>query len=204
MSILFDLKEQPFFFNEQDWIPIPPDFSLNIVQGKTYDLEEGYGLRVWEDVRTRLASIRYSFGEAGRVAEPETRYGEPVIILPRLGQGSFRVIVTDVYDRSCAITQERALPALEAVHIKPFGESGPHRVDNGILLRADIHKLFDAGYVTVTTDHHFEVCRRIKEDFDNGEYYNTFHGKGIHVPRNPRFRPSQEFLTWHNEKVFRG
>ena len=198
------LLEQPFFFKEQDWIPIPPDFSLNIVQGKTYDFEQGHGLRLWEDVSLRLHAIDHPFGEIEGVAEPEPRYGEPVTVLPRLGQGSFRVIVTDAYSRMCAITEEKVLPALEAVHIKPFGESGPHRVENGILLRSDIHKLFDTGYVTVTTDHHFEVSRRIREEFDNGEYYEAFHGNRIHVPQNRRFRPSSEFLTWHNDKVFRG
>jgi len=198
------LLEQPFFFDEQDWIPIPPDFSLNIVQGKTYNLEEGHGLQLWEQVEFRLNSMKHYFGEEARVAEPEERYGEPVIVLPRLGQGSFRVIVTDAYNRMCAITEEKVLPALEAVHIKPFSDSGPHRVENGILLRSDIHKLLDAGYVTVTTDHHFEVSRRIREEFDNGEYYQTFHGNRIHVPPDPQFRPSSEFLTWHNENIFRG
>jgi putative restriction endonuclease len=194
---------QPFFFSRKDWIPIPPDFSLNIT-GKTYDLTMGHGLRLWEDVLMRLSAMRRAFGEVGTVAEPEARYGEPVIVLPRLGQASFRVIVTDAYSRMCAITKQKVLPALEAVHIKRFSDSGPHQVDNGILLRADIHKLFDAGYVTVTTDHHCEVSRRIREEFDNGEYYQTFHGNRIHVPLNPRFRPSQEFLSYHNEKVFRG
>ena len=93
------LLEQPFFFNEQDWIPIPHDFSLTIVQGKTYNLQQGHGLRLWEEVLLRLTSMRHTYGEAEEVAEPEARYGEPVIVLPRLGQGSFRVIVTDAYDR---------------------------------------------------------------------------------------------------------
>jgi len=198
------LLEQPFFFERQDWIPIPPDFSLNIVRGKKYDLEQGYGFRLWEDVSLRLRSAGHLFGEAGGVAEPESRYGDPVLILPRLGHGSFRVIVTDAYQRRCAITEEKTLPTLEAAHIKPFSQEGPHSVDNGILLRSDFHRLFDAGYATVTTDHHFEVSRRIHDEFDNGEYYYTFHGKRLHVPPNKQFQPSLEFLTWHNEKIFRG
>ena len=39
-------------------------------------------------------------------------------------------------------------------------------MSNGILFRADVHKLFDAGYVTVTPDYHFEVSHRIKEEFE--------------------------------------
>jgi putative restriction endonuclease len=58
-------------------------------------------------------------------------------------------------------TDEKALSTLEAAHIKPFSQEGQHSVDNGILPRSDFHRLFDAGYATVTADHHFEVNRRI-------------------------------------------
>ena len=94
--------------------------------------------------------------------------------------------------------------ALEAAHIKPYSEKGPHRVDNGLLLRSDIHRLFDTGYVTVTSDHHFEVSNRIKAEFDNGEEYRVLHGKRIWVPPTPGFKPSPYFLTWHQENIFRG
>src|SRR5258706_5120751 len=94
--------------------------------------------------------------------------GEPHLIRPRLGQGAFRVLVTDIYRRRCAVTQERTLPALEAAHIRPYGDGGTHEARNGLLLRRDIHSLFDAGYVTVTPDLRFEVSRRIREEFENG------------------------------------
>jgi putative restriction endonuclease len=196
---------QPFFFPRDQWVTIPPDFSLNIVQGKTYDFEQGHGARLWQKVELILQSMGHSFGEELKVAEIDRPpYGKPITVLPRLGQGSFRVIVTDAYERRCAITEEKALPTLEAAHIKPFSQEGPHSVDNGILLRSDFHRLLDAGYATVTTDHHFEVSRRIHDEFDNGEYYYTFHGKRLHVPPNEQYQPSTEFLTWHNENIFRG
>jgi putative restriction endonuclease len=197
---------QPFFFPREQWIPIPPDFSLNIVQGKTYDLTSGYGLGLWEQVSERLKfDLKPGLpSQPLPLAEkPQGRYGEPTVVLPRLGQGSFRVIVTDAYQRRCAITQEKTLPVLEAAHIRPYSEDGPHSVSNGLLLRSDIHRLFDSGYVTVTPDKHFEVSRRIKEEFDNGEEYQALHGNRIWVPASPRFQPSPEFLSWHNERVFR-
>ena len=197
------LLVQPFFFNRQDWIRIPPDFSLNIVQGKGYDLNQGHGLVLWEQIQERLTRIPGTFEEQVKVAEPAAGYGEPILVLPRLGQGSFRVIVTDAYQRRCAITQEKTLPALEAAHIKPFSESGPHAVNNGLLLRSDIHRLFDSGYVTITTNHHFEVSNRIKEEFDNGEEYRALHGKKIWVPPAPQFKPGSDYLTWHNDNVFK-
>ncbi len=198
------LLTHPFFFEPQDWIPIPPDFHLNIVRGKTYNLLEDYGRDLWDKVLLGLTAMSHPYGETVAVDEPTRRYGDPTLILPRLGQGSFRLIVTDAYDRKCAITHQKALPALEAAHIKPFREGGDHRVDNGILLRSDVHKLFDTGYVTVSPDLHFEVSRRIRAEFENGEYYYTFHGKRIFVPPEPSLRPGREFLTWHNENAFRG
>src|ERR1051325_1877575 len=39
--------EQTFFLHREAWIPVPRDFSLNIVQGKTYDLDNGEGAVLW-------------------------------------------------------------------------------------------------------------------------------------------------------------
>jgi len=120
------------------------------------------------------------------------------------GQGAFRVLVTDIYNRRCAITHERTLPALEAAHIRPYGDGGAHEAQNGLLLRRDIHSLFDAGYVTVTPDLRFEVSRRIKEEFDNGRHYYELHGHKIDAPSDVGRRPDTKALNWHNENRFRG
>ena len=196
---------QPFFFDRKDWIPAPKDFRLNIVRGKTYDLTYGQGQYLWEKVQEIFEISKYfSSEDQNSIAEAGKRYGKPAVVMPRLGQGSFRVMVADAYKRRCAITQEKILPALEAAHIRPFSENGPHSVKNGIFLRSDIHRLFDSGYVTVTTNNRFEVSRRVKEEFDNGEHYRVFHGHEIHLPPETQFKPSSEFLCWHNENVYRG
>ncbi len=76
-----------------------------------------------------------------QIAEKAARYGEVYYIHPRLGQGAFRVMVTEAYQRRCAITGEKTLPVLNAAHIKPYAEEGPHEVRNGLLLREDLHTL---------------------------------------------------------------
>jgi putative restriction endonuclease len=120
-----------------------------------------------------------------------------------LGQGAFRVLVTDAYTRRCAITGERTLPALEAAHIKPFALSGPHQTANGLLLRSDLHRLFDLGYLTVTPNFSVEVSRKIKEEFENGKDYYAFHGRTLSVlPSLERDRPSSQYLQWHNNQRF--
>jgi putative restriction endonuclease len=130
-------------------------------------------------------------------------WSNPVLVRQRLGQGAFRILVTDTYDRQCAITAEKALPALEAAHIKPVTEEGKHRIDNGLLLRSDIHRLFDAGYVTITPDYKFRASRKLKDDFDNGEVYFRLQGSNIWLPRDDTSRPNREFLEWHSDTVFR-
>jgi len=198
------LLEQPFFFDRFDWIPVPHDWKMNIVRGKKYDLSIGLGAELWNAVELRLRKRSIISEPTLSIAESKSIYGKPTVVIPRLGQGSFRIIVTDAYNRRCAVTQERTLPALEAAHIKPFSNSGPHRVDNGLLLRSDIHKLFDNGYVTVTKDYRFEVSRCIKEEYENGRDYYAMHGRNLFIPQNQALKPSSEFVSWHNENVFRG
>ena len=111
------LLEEPFFFEEQDWIPIPSDFKAGIQMGKSYDMETGTGLMLWREVTERLngAVARHrvptghpgwggALGRASVSPGPATiaavtgrRFGKPQIVTPRLGQGSFRVLVADAY-----------------------------------------------------------------------------------------------------------
>ncbi|MDE0000654.1 MAG: HNH endonuclease [Rhodospirillaceae bacterium] len=190
---------QPFFFEEEDWLPVPKSWSRNIVAYKTYNTRDDEGLDLWNAVRDRLNRQPLS-----SITEQRPRYGEPRPIRPRLGQGAFRVLVTDIYQRRCAVTRERTLPALEAAHIRPYAEGGDHDARNGLLLRRDIHSLFDAGYVTVTPDHDFEVSGRIKEEFENGRDYYGLHGKSIYVPKGVGQKPDAAALSWHNENCFLG
>jgi putative restriction endonuclease len=167
------------------------------VQGKTYDLGVEPGLSLWNQLESGLSISRAS-------TEVSERYGQPVQSFPRLGQGSFRVLVTDAYGRRCAISGERTLPVLDAAHIVPYSENGQHTVANGLLLRKDLHKLFDLGYITVTPNMQIEVSRRIKEEFENGRDYYKHHGNSIILPVVDYDRPSAEFLEWHNSNVFKG
>jgi putative restriction endonuclease len=189
---------QPFFFEERDWIPVPPSWSPNIVSFKTYNTSDADGLALWDAVNSRLERLPFS-----GMDKAEARFGEPHLIRPRLGQGAFRVLVTDVYQRRCVITHERTLPALEAAHIRPYGDGGGHEASNGLLLRRDIHSLFDAGYVTVTPELRFEVSNRIREEFENGRHYYELHGSKIVPPTRVDYHPDPDALAWHNEHCFR-
>jgi len=201
----------PVFFDESDWILTPPDWSNSIVQGKTYALNSEIGSLTWLQVDNLLKKYKYAAmlqNEEELVIANESgspRYGTEFLYKPRLGQGAFRVLVTDNYSRRCSISGEKTLPVLEAAHIRPYDRSGPHEVSNGLLLRSDLHKLFDKGYLTVTNDYRIEVSSRIKEQFENGKDYYKFHGNILAImPTTPNQRPGKEFIDWHNNFVYKG
>lgn len=203
------LLTEAVFFEDDEWVRMPADWAANIVGGKGYDLSAGEGQRIWLECLARAATRRETsrqLREPARIADQPIPggYGEPMLIRPRLGQRSFRVAILDSYERRCAITNEKTLPALEAAHIREYSDHPAHDLNNGILFRADIHKLFDAGYVTVTPGYQFEVSKRIKEEFENGRDYYRLHGTSIRLPHNPEDHPSTGALTWHNEERYLG
>ncbi len=198
---------EPFFWEEELWIHDPPGWHPNIQRGRTYDLQEDPdGLALWREVALRLEGFEGAPG-AGRerpLSEIPGGYTDPLRRPRRIGQGAFRAVITDLYQRQCAVTRERALPALEAAHIRPFSEEPKHYVRNGLLLRSDVHRLFDVGYVTVTPTYEVEVSRQIREDFDDGDSYLKLHGSTIWVPEDADARPDPDVLQWHNENRYRG
>lgn len=194
-----NVLNRPFFWPEEEWIPVPGDWAPNIVQGKGYESTEPAGARLWSAVMERLHPV------ATEQVNESPRFGADYLTHARLGQGAFRVLVTEAYQRRCAITGERTLPVLEAAHIRPYAERGPHLVSNGLLLRSDMHTLFDRGYITVTDELRVQVSRRIREEFANGREYYRHDGQPLAVaPDVPHDHPARDFLRWHNESRFLG
>jgi putative restriction endonuclease len=177
-----------------------------VVSTKGYDLGAGEGRRIWEDCQARALDLQLRAephrGGPSVAAESHAAYGTPQLVLPRLGQGTFRVAVTSSYGGDCAVSGEHSMPALEGAHIRRYADAGSHAVPNGLLLRADILRLFDAGYVTVTPDFHFAVSKRLAEEWENGKAYYALHGKRIEIPGKRGDRPDAELLRWHSETVF--
>jgi putative restriction endonuclease len=87
----------------------------------------------------------------------------------------------------------------------PFAENGPHDITNGLLLRADFHKLFDLGFITVTPKLNVEVSPKIREEWFNGKVYYRLHGQRVvNLPVEISQQPDPELLRWHNENRYRG
>jgi putative restriction endonuclease len=196
------ILENPFFLPDDKWLPAPADFHPNTQVGKTYDLSRGIGLELWSNLNVSRQVSAVVAERPAIIAGPV--YGAEQLVKMRLHQGAFRIIVTDAYERRCAITGERALPVLQAAHIRPVADGGEHRADNGILLRSDMHTLFDRGYIGVSPDLKIMVSSRLKADFDNGEPYYQFRGQPLRRTSRAIDGPAREFVEWHCDTVYRG
>lgn len=205
-SITCIVLSEPFFFLPGDEIPTPSSFAGSIMTGKTYDTSKLDGQGLLEAVRERLprASVAAP-GPAIFQLREQGRFAAPAIVHPRLGQGGFRVSIADAYGRRCAMTGEKTPPALEAAHIRPYSDGGGHELANGILLRRDLHRLFDFGYLGIDPgERRILVSPRIRTEFENGRDYYALHGRPVILPRDPAALPAQEHLRYHAEHVFRG
>ncbi|MEM1054326.1 MAG: HNH endonuclease [Bacteroidota bacterium] len=194
-----DLIASPVFFPDEMWVDSPRNWAGSIVSGKGYSMDGGEGLRIWQECLATAELLNSHVPIGNRPAsEPEVRFGKGQVVYPRLGQGTFRFGLQRLYGR-CAVSQEHSLPALDAAHIIPYGqEGGTHSVRNGLLLRADIHRLYDAGYVAVTPDYEFRVSGQLRDDFDNGKVYyrleEKMSGRKIWTPADAQLKPDPSRL----------
>lgn len=112
-------------------------------------------------------------------------------IVMRRGQRAFRSALIEAYDGACAITGTTAIDVLEAAHISPYRGEHTNRIDNGLLLRADIHTLFDLGHLWVEDT---KVC--LAGHLAN-TYYSVLAGKVLRQPSLLKHRPLAGALATH-------
>ncbi len=190
------------FFDPDEAPDAPPGWSSNIVRGRSYDLassEGGYVEQVLDTLLSRHLS-RVPGAVRGEV------FGQPGLSPVRVGQVAFKALVQEAYGRRCAVTGNKIVPVLQAAHIRPVANHGENRVDNGLLLRADVHALFDRGYVGVHPQKKtLLVSPSLRADWGNGEefYQRAVSGGTISMPRRRVDQPNADFLTWHADAVFR-
>lgn len=189
----------PFYLSDLALWSAPADWSRSIVTGKSYDASNQIGQELFERAKAAM-HLKHSTSDS-ILQEAPPRYGTEQLIKPRLGQGGFRVVVLEGYERKCAITGEKTLPVLDAAHIQPYANDGPHDLSNGLLLRSDWHTLFDRHYITIANDYRIEVSKKIKEEFSNGREYYAYHGSQLKVlPEKLSERPGKSFLEWHQSR----
>ncbi|WP_329009477.1 hypothetical protein OG271_25070 [Micromonospora rifamycinica] len=94
-------------------------------------------------------------------------------------------------------------PVLQAAHIRPLPVGGEHRIDNGLLLKSDVHLLLDRGCLGVDPKCRLLVSSRLRSEFGNGDQFYAKAGTQIGVPERRGDRPRAEFLEWHLDTVFK-
>lgn len=114
-------------------------------------------------------------------------------IARRRGQSAFRNSLIEAYEGSCAITGCKIDAILEAAHVHPYRGDHTNVVTNGLLLRADIHTLFDLGLIVVKAKTNLvQVAPHLK-----GTEYWKLQGKRLRAPRHPSQAVSASALDWH-------
>lgn len=189
------------FFPEGSFSEPPPNFAPNIVQGKSYALDQEPSY--FEGLLQRILDTAAAGDMDQTWHRPGPVYGDPRLSRQRLGQQSFKAVVLQAYSHRCAVTGDKVWPVLQAAHIRPLPAGGEHRLDNGLLLRSDVHTLFDRGYLGVDTRHRLLVSPRLREEFGNGDYFYARDRQEISVPAGKADRPHRQFLEWHLDSVFK-
>lgn len=116
-------------------------------------------------------------------------------VVVRRGQAGFRDALLEAYRGKCAITGCDAVEALEAAHITPYLGQTSNNAQNGILLRADIHTLFDLGLLVIDPETFLvKVSVRLKNSV-----YGDLDGKAIWLPEDQNAHPSAEALKSHTQ-----
>ncbi|MEO8538121.1 MAG: HNH endonuclease [bacterium] len=189
------------FLPEAYWVPWRAEqgWKPNIVSYKGYDLARAPG----ESLAGLLNEVHPApVADFLPEFELDQRRRAETVAVQREGQGAFRLRLLNAYGH-CAVTGEHAVPVLEAAHITPYLGPRSNHLQNGLILRSDLHRLYDAGYVTVTPDLHFAVSGKLREEFENGKAYYAMDGQRLTVPADSRAQPSRSALLWHAENVFK-
>ncbi|WP_228894302.1 HNH endonuclease [Pseudoduganella aquatica] len=121
--------------------------------------------------------------------DARTRVSLSIVI--RRGQPAFRAALLNAYGGACAITGTQDADVLEAAHIMPYMGDHTNHVTNGLLLRADVHTLFDLGKIWI--EGHM-VC--VAPQISAPEYRNL-HGRPLRLPHDAKLHPSLKALTHH-------
>jgi len=113
-------------------------------------------------------------------------------IWTRRGQPEFRSRLLEAYDSRCAITQCEVVDALEAAHITPFAEEKGYDVSNGLLLRSDIHTLFDLFLLSINP-----ISWKVHIAPQLSKNYGVISGVQISLPTETSSHPDRERLLRH-------
>jgi predicted restriction endonuclease len=98
----------------------------------------------------------------------------------RNGQDGFRRALIRAYGLICAVTGPAPAEVLHAAHLRPFAEHERHRVDEGLMLRSDVHSLLDKHLLAVSPALEIHVSPHLR----GHRLYWDLHGSALRIPRD--------------------
>ncbi|MCF8570461.1 HNH endonuclease [Gordonia sp. HY002] len=130
---------------------------------------------------------------------PDTRKKVTALIHRRQGQPQFRQKLLVAYRNKCAITGSSVTEILEAAHIQPYRGEHSHQTNNGILMRSDLHTLFDLHLITLefSTDSS-QILVRVSEPM-RGTEYDQYDSHALSLPSARQDWPAQANLKAHHD-----
>jgi len=146
--------------------------------------------------RVSVSLVEYPLGEFDPNAQEDTRLKVIAAVHRRQGGVRFRRALLSAYRGKCAMTRYDAPAALEAAHIVPYRGPQTNHPTNGLLLRADMHDLFDLGLVAVDSDTMNLLLAKELE----GTMYEPFAGQPLWIPTESELRPNGEALENHRRQ----
>ncbi|MCX8007453.1 MAG: HNH endonuclease [Coriobacteriia bacterium] len=147
--------------------------------------------------RERLELISWVAEQRTDVASIDERQRVIASVVRRQGQPYFRRQLLRAYEGKCAFSEYDAEDALEAAHIEPYRGPTSNSLQNGLLLRADMHDLFDLFLVAVDTS---AQTLLVSEELASTAYAK-YAGKRLHLPKDKSIWPSVDRLDWHRERA---
>lgn len=160
------------------------------------EIKDPAGRAYLRSLFTPSASVDIAFSEGAATYQPgdDLRQRARQTIAVRRGQGQFRDALIYAYDGACAVTGSRVLAVLEAAHIdRYYGDHSQHTA-NGLLLRADIHTLFDLQRIAVDDSLRIRIAPALV-----GTEYAAYDGTALRLPADPQWRPDRGALRRHRE-----
>ena len=192
-------RREPFLFDktpDANWYLTPNgwDYVLDeIIPNLGSDIEQKYGSskKILQDpellgslVSNESDVVKLNYHLVSRT------------IKQRRGQPDFRRRLLSAYGGVCSVTGSNATEALEAAHITPVAHNGSMAISNGILMRADVHTLFDLGLLTINPK---TMRVELSESLRNTDYA-YLHDKKINLPKLESNFPSGGGLSIHYTK----
>lgn len=126
-------------------------------------------------------------------AEMDDRQKTVAEVVRRQGQPQFRRWLLHAYEGKCCISQYDAESALEAAHIIRYRGAHTNHPENGLLLRADLHGLFDLGLLGIRPD----TMRVVLSTALRTTRYESLESSRVRLPREKEHRPNEIALQKH-------